>query len=243
MTAARIDDAFTVVFLVRHGQAAVPDRDGRYFSKAQVPLTDLGERQAREVARLLRAIRVDRIFASDLLRARQTAEIISRAIGVPVQYDAQLREVDSGDLDGSTVEALEEAHPDFLPWIRAGFGQGFASDDDHFDPSLRFPGGERVVDAAERAFAAFRRICRHHPGGCVAIVSHAWVTAAILCRVIGIPTSHYFRFGQANAGVSLVRVGHDGRGMLDGLNLAVPLPLLAGGSVPVRDEATARGGR
>jgi len=230
-----------LVFLVRHGQAAVPDAEGRYFSKTPVPLTPAGEQHAALAGELLREAGVETIWASDLLRARQTAEIISAATAVPVAYDRRLREVDCGHLDGYRVEDLEREHPAFLPWIASGYRQGFAASD-HLDAGLVFPGGESVVTAAERTIPAFQQISTASAGRCVAIVSHAWVTAAIICHVLRIPVDHYYRFGMANAGVSLVRAGADGRGMLDALNLSVPLQALAGGALPLRERAAHRKG-
>ena len=239
---ATADGDFTLAFLVRHGQAAVPDQEGRYFSKAPVPLTERGEQQAAAAGDLLRTSAIDAIWSSDLLRARQTAEIIARVTGVPVCYDKRLQEVDTGTLDGSSHADLEHDHPEFLPWIRAGFRQGFSGSTGHLDANLRFPGGESVADASMRAVAAFQEIAAAHLGGCIALVAHAWVTSSVLCHVLEIPVTQYFRFGTANAGVSLVRVGVDGHGMLDALNLAVPLSRLAGGSVPQRQHVTSHGG-
>lgn len=237
MTPATGADGCTLVFLVRHGQAAVPDQDGRYFSKAPVPLTPTGEQRAAQAGQLLRTAGIETIWASDLLRARQTADIISKVAGAPVMYDARLQEVDPGQLDGSTVDDLRREHPAFLPWVAAGYQQGFAETSGHLEASMAFPGGESVLDAAERAIRAFQQISGSSLGQCVAVVSHAWVTSAILCHVLGIPVDHYYRFGLANAGVSLVRAGADGRGMLDALNLGVPLGALAGASLPLQEPA------
>ncbi|HEX7662489.1 MAG TPA: histidine phosphatase family protein [Pseudonocardiaceae bacterium] len=233
MTGAQAPD-FALVFLVRHGQAAVPDENGRYSSEKPVPLTDAGVRQAVDAAELLRGANIDAIVSSDMLRAQQTAQIIGDAVGVEVAWDRRLREVATGSLDGARLVDLERDHPRFVPWIRSGFRQGFSGAAGHFDARLRFPGGESVTDASERAVAAFREIAAAHLGGCVAVVSHSWVTSAILCHVLGLPVTEYFRFGLANAGVALVRVGGDGRGMLDGLNLAASLGVVAGGAVPQR---------
>lgn len=232
---------FALVFLVRHGQAAVPDQEGRYYSNKPVPLTEAGTRQAASVGELLRPAHIDMLRSSDLLRARQTAAIIAKATGVPVSWDERLREVDTGSLDGASHADLERDHPQFLPWIRAGFKQGFSGADGYLDANLRFPGGESVTEASVRAISAFREIAATHLGACVVVVSHAWVASAILCHVLGIPTTDYFRFGMANAGVSLVRVDADGRGMLDALNLAASLNALAGGSVPHRQRAASPG--
>lgn len=231
-------DACSLVFLVRHGQAAVPDQDGRYFSKTPVPLTQAGERQAAQAGELLRKAGAEVIWSSDLLRARQTAEIISGIVGAPVTYDPGLREVDSGHLDGSRFEELEREHPTFLPWVASGFRQGFAEASGYLQARTAFPGGESVFDAATRAIPAFQRISASSLGRCVAVISHAWVTSAILCHVLRIQVDHYYQFGLANAGVSLVRVQADGRGMLDALNLSVPLEALAGGALPLCQPAS-----
>jgi 2,3-bisphosphoglycerate-dependent phosphoglycerate mutase len=226
------------VFLVRHGQAAVPDQEGRYFSKTPVPLTQAGERQAAQAGELLRKAGAEIIWASDLLRARQTAEIISSIVGAPVTYDPGLREVDSGHLDGFRLEELEREHPTFLPWVASGFRQGFAEASGYLKARTAFPGGESVFNAATRAIPVFQRISASSLGRCAAVISHAWVTSAILCHVLRIPVDHYYQFGLANAGVSLVRVQADGRGMLDALNLSVPLEALAGGALPLRQPAS-----
>lgn len=233
--------SYALVFLVRHGQAAVPDQDGRFFSNAPVPLTPAGVRHAALAGDLLAGAGIEAIWASDLLRAGQTAEIISAAAAVPVAYDARLREVDCGQLDGARIEDLKREHPEFLPWIASGFRQGFGHGARHLDAGMVFPGGESVRTAAERTIPAFREISAASLGRCVAVVSHAWVLSAVICHVLGMPAESYHRLGMANAGVSLVRVGADGRGMLDALNLSVPLGALAGGSLPL-PAATGQGG-
>lgn len=240
MTAPHRD--FALIFLIRHGEAAVPDQDGRYFSKTPVPLTPEGEQQAARAADLLRTVALDAIWSSDLLRTRQTAEVIAGAADVAISWDERLQEVDTGKLDGSRRADLEQHYPRFLPWIDAGFKQGFAGSGGSLDANLRFPEGESVADGSVRAVAAFRDIAARHLGGCVAVVSHAWVTSTILCHVLGLPVTEYFRFGMVNAGVTLVRVGADGRGMIDAQNLAASPDVLAGGSVPRRDRARSPGG-
>lgn len=227
-----------LVFLVRHGQAAVPDQDGRYFSKAPIPLTQAGEQHAARAGELLREAGVETVWASDLLRARPTAEILSDVTGVRVPYEARLQEVDCGRLDGSCLEDLEREHPAFPPWIGSGFQQDFARAVGHLDANTAFHGRESVIAAAEHAIPAFQQISAPSLGRCVAVVSHAWVSWAILCHVLQIPVDHYYQLVMANAGVALVRVGPDGCGMLDALNLSVPLGVLAVGSLPLLRRAT-----
>jgi probable phosphoglycerate mutase len=69
------------------------------------PLTDLGREQAAQLARSLADVHFARIYASPLLRARQTAEIVSAALSVPVEFADALREPDCGIAEGRSDEA------------------------------------------------------------------------------------------------------------------------------------------
>ena len=89
-------------FLLRHGEAenVVKGIYSSYPEKQEFHLTEKGRDQIRKVAQLLKKEKIDLIFASDLLRTKETAEIISKALGIDVIYDKRLREVDQGDLNG-----------------------------------------------------------------------------------------------------------------------------------------------
>jgi broad specificity phosphatase PhoE len=93
---------------------------------------------------------------------------------------------------------------------------------------------------ARRAIPAFLEICAAPAGKVTVIVSHAWVISVILCHVLGLEPERYYRFGMPNAGVVLVRVGRDGRGMLDASSWQTPLERLAGSSLPVRNTGVLR---
>ena len=87
------------VLLVRHGESTW-NVEGRWQGRADPPLSPDGERQAREAADALPAVAV--VWASDLARARQTAELVAPA-GAAVRLDAQLHERDVGAWAGLTA--------------------------------------------------------------------------------------------------------------------------------------------
>jgi len=88
------------VYLVRHGESTW-NLEGRVQGQTQhVPLTGVGLTQARDVAARLATVPIQRLYTSDLLRAAQTAELVSRAIGVVAQPDGRLRERSYGRLEG-----------------------------------------------------------------------------------------------------------------------------------------------
>lgn len=93
------------IYLVRHGQTVWNERH-IIQGQSDSPLTPLGERQARELACALRAVRLDAVFSSDLGRARETAGIIAREHGLPVQSTTLLRERRFGRWEGQPAAAL-----------------------------------------------------------------------------------------------------------------------------------------
>jgi broad specificity phosphatase PhoE len=149
----------TRLLFVRHGQSTW-NADGRWQGQADPPLSTLGEAQARAAADAVPA--VDGVVASDLARARQTAEIIAGALGLAdVRLDDRLRERDSGDWTGFTREEIELAWPG---WLDAGRMP------DNFEPWERV--AERVTAAAHAAHAAW-------PGRTVLVVAHGGVVRSL----------------------------------------------------------------
>lgn len=105
-----------MIYLVRHGQT-VFNREGRLQGHVDSPLTELGERQADAVGRLLKTLVGDpggwRIVASPLGRARRTAEIIAAALGdQPVATDPRLIELSFGPWDGRLRSERQAAYPE-----------------------------------------------------------------------------------------------------------------------------------
>jgi broad specificity phosphatase PhoE len=228
------------VLLVRHAQAAVPDERGRYVSEGPVPLSERGLDEARGLAASLRGLKADTLISSDMLRAVQTAEVLAAVLDLDPHQDRAFREVNCGAFDGASLERLLDSHPEYVSWVEAGFKQRFATEQRHFPSDLRFPGGESVLDMAERAIPAFLDVCAAPAGTVTVIVSHAWVIAVILCHVLGLGPASYYRFGMPNAGLSVARVGVDGRGMLDATGWLVPLERLAGSSLAAQGAGARR---
>jgi probable phosphoglycerate mutase len=151
--------AETRALLTRHGQSEW-NALGRWQGQADPPLTDLGRRQAHEAARSLGT--VDGIWASDLLRAAETAAIIGDDMGVgPVVLDTDLRERDAGEWTGLTRAEIEQRYPGYLPDGR------------------RPPGWESDEELVARAQGALRRITDAIPGGDALVITHAGVVFAV----------------------------------------------------------------
>jgi broad specificity phosphatase PhoE len=146
----------TRILLVRHGQSTW-NADGRWQGRADPPLSDLGRRQAEVAADTIAELAVTRIVASPLVRAHQTATIVSDALGLEVEADPRLQERDAGEWTGKTRTEIEAGWPRFL------------------DNGKRPAGFETDDILHERAMAAMRDIAAlatSTGGGPVVVISH-----------------------------------------------------------------------
>ncbi|MDP9295247.1 MAG: histidine phosphatase family protein, partial [Actinomycetota bacterium] len=99
------------VLLLRHAQS-VWNAERRWQGWADAPLSEEGERQAELVGGRLQEEGLTSAASSDLRRARRTAELISRSLGLgPVGVDRGLRERDVGEWSGLTAAEVDERWP------------------------------------------------------------------------------------------------------------------------------------
>ena len=145
--------------LVRHGRTAW-NAEGRFQGWADPPLDDLGRRQATEcgaeLARELAGTDLVQVVSSDRIRAFDTARAVASALGLPLDVDAELREVDVGAWEGLTRAEVEARFPDeYRRWS--------AGDD------IARGGGETLAAAGRRVAACLER--RAVEGGLV-VVGH-----------------------------------------------------------------------
>jgi probable phosphoglycerate mutase len=111
--------------LVRHGQSTW-NAEGRWQGQADPPLSELGERQAREAARAVAALAPARVITSDLARARRTAELVTPP-GTSLETGAVWRERHAGEWTGLTGPEIDERFPGWLVAHRSP--PGFEGDD------------------------------------------------------------------------------------------------------------------
>jgi probable phosphoglycerate mutase len=156
------------LLLVRHGQSEW-NEVGRWQGQADPPLTDLGRAQARAAARAVGQL--DAVFASDLQRARETAEVIAECLGVgPVIADSGLRERDAGEWSGLTRAEIHQRYPGYLPQDRH---MTFAPRRDA--DVRRPPGWETDDDVLTRVLDAFHRVHLVVGDGDALVVTHGGV--------------------------------------------------------------------
>jgi broad specificity phosphatase PhoE len=147
----------TALLLVRHGETDW-NADGRLQGQTDRPLSDFGRRQARQLAEELADEELEAIYASDLSRARETAEIVAERLELPVVLEPDLREKDWGTWEGLT--GVERDRVEFV--------------------------GESTEAHQERILRALRRISERHPGdGRVLVVTHGGSMRRVQTAALG----------------------------------------------------------
>ena len=174
----------TTFYFVRHGESE--GNAARIFTgHSDSPLTSRGRTQAAAVADELDKVKFDRIVSSDLSRSRDTAELIAKRRGIPVEVVPELREIDVGERTGKTFDETV-GMPD---WNDDGF--------------VAWPGGETLDQVVARTLGAIERLTRESPGKTILVVGHGGVNRILLSHFQGI-LPKLDRTPAANTNISVV---------------------------------------
>lgn len=167
-----------IIYLIRHGQDDTSVRGGW----SSCPLTDKGIAQSKELAEELldnkEKYNIQKIYSSDLKRAKQTAEILSRSLHLNVTFIPQFREVNNGYLAGIKNEEAETKYPG-LYWKNLKWNQ-------------EYPGGESpkaFYHRVKNGWEEMKRVCKKQNGN-IALVTHGGVIHIIYCLENGMVYSN-----------------------------------------------------
>lgn len=188
----------TSFLLVRHGET-LWNSELRYQGHQPVALSAKGVREAVCLRDRLAGRKVDGIYASDLPRAFQTAEIIAGAHPqVEVVPDSALRELNWGKFEGLTYAEIEERFPkEIVAWRNDRMRCG---------P----PGGENLMQLADRVIPRLREISERHQGQTVLIVAHSGPLRVFICSCLGLGLDRYWQMPLDNASLSIVESYNEG---------------------------------
>lgn len=179
------------VLLARHGETEW-NAVGRIQGQADPGLAESGRRQAEALARRLARAGLGGIVSSDLRRARETAEVVATAAGLPVRLDPGFREQHLGEWEGRTFQEVAALFPDL--------GRRFRSR----EPEFRPPGGESREELQARAVAALDRHAPAPGAPPLLVVAHGGVVQSLVYAILGLPLASPRRFRLPNAGLTVV---------------------------------------
>lgn len=180
----------TRVFLVRHGETQW-NRELRVMGQLDIPLNEIGRQQARLTADLLAQEKFSMIYASDLSRAVETAQIIAAAHRLDVLTVPELREARYGLWEGLTRQEVLERFPHEYQMRR--------TDPANFRPS----GGESRRELYQRASQIFSQLVARHSNQQILLVSHGGTIRAILRYVLGLGPGNG-HFAVDNCGLTII---------------------------------------
>ncbi|MGE5544906.1 MAG: histidine phosphatase family protein [Bacillota bacterium] len=185
------------LILVRHG-STIWNAEGRYQGTIDIPLSDQGRREARMVAERLRNEDIKAVYSSNLIRARETAEIIASPHGLPVKVIPELGEINFGDWEGLTAQEIKDRFGEdaYRTWL---------TDPVNADISR----GDHITEFAERVVQGFNQIIQAHPEDTVVIATHGGALMVLGCHLHGEDLSCFRKYYHHNAAISVVEVEGD----------------------------------
>lgn len=155
------------IFLIRHGETT-GDVEGRYGGMYDDHLTEKGVQQLEHTAQLLASEKIDTVYSSTLIRARESAEIINAVLNTTITFSEGLRERNYGVLGGLTKEEAIEKCPEAV--------------ERHKDSANTDPDGESKSDFTQRVTETFDTIVQQG-GDQIVLLSHGGPIKVILAHL------------------------------------------------------------
>lgn len=184
----------TMFYVIRHGETEWNGHGNRYCGRTDLPLTTVGKLQAAHLGNALAATRFDAALVSPLQRAQQTALGITQRVGIEMQTDSRLSEIDFGDWEGLTQQEIEHHFAQqWKAWLH--------------DPAHVKAGGsgESAGDVVARIRSVFVENSRDN-GDSVMVVSHNTAIRLFIAGTLGMPLIHYRKLEFNNAGICMVEM-------------------------------------
>jgi probable phosphoglycerate mutase len=165
------------VVLWRHGQTDW-NVENRFQGHSDIPLNKVGHYQASEAAKVLAALRPDRIISSDLIRAQETAAPLAGLTDIKVEINPNLRETDGGLWEGKLASENRATHGElFANWYEGGDEPAGVT-------------GERRSDVAKRAVAVIEKATTNF-SGTIVFVTHGGTVRSVLGSILKLPIAQW----------------------------------------------------
>ena len=163
----------TTIILCRHGESE-GNLEQRFGGHSPTPLSAHGKAQARSAGHVLKRLGVDVVYSSDLVRAAQTAQLITEVTGTHTRMTSALRERSVGRLTDLTFADAKARFPDdFAALLR-------------METNSCPPGGESYAACRVRAAACLNQALLEHPGQRVLLVSHYVTMMQLIMHILGV---------------------------------------------------------
>ncbi len=179
------------LYLIRHG------RQCSKLCNVDVSLDEAGRQQAELVGRRLQSYEIQKIYSSDLIRAKETAQIIQTYLHKPYEIVLDIQEIDFGGFTGKTDEEIRERYREFRK------ERALHTSD------LPYPeGGECGVDVVKRAMPQLRKLCEAVEDRIV-VVTHGGVIRSVCAEVVQTDQKNKLKFAIDMENTSITHLIYD----------------------------------
>jgi len=195
-SACHPNNGWTSVYLIRHGQTE-GNAKHLFIGSTDLPLDDVGQRQALALGKRLAKTHFDAVISSPLRRARQTANRISHFSGTALSIHPGFTEIDFGELEGKTIEWFETHHRDLASIHATPASNGVA-----------WPRGESRSDFNDRVIRSFSDTLCKYNRHTIAVVCHGGVIGSILSHIQGGLPNDWVKFAVQNCSITHLEIDH-----------------------------------
>ena len=179
------------IYLVRHGRPELPDRNTRFLGRSDLPLSEEGRSQARELKKTFKDLPLEGIFTSGLKRADETAAILAEGRRMAITTVPAFQEIAFGKWELLSMEEIRCNNP--------GAYEARGKDFANFRPE----GGENFIEVQQRAWPAFLSLADGQPGDFL-VAAHSGVFKVILLTLLELPWKKLFALRQDYCGVHVL---------------------------------------
>ena len=180
----------TEIILVRHGETEWNVAEV-FRGQIDIDLNETGVKQAELLSEYLSTSAIEAVYSSPLKRALKTAEIIAQPHKLKVNVEPDLMDFNFGKWQGLSHQKVKEKYRDlYATWIT-------------HPEQVRMPDGETLEDVSQRVIRIRNKIMENHRGT-VVIVGHRVVNKVIICTLLGLGNSHFWKIRQDICGISIL---------------------------------------
>ena len=179
----------TEIILARHGETEWNVAEV-FRGQIDIDLNETGVKQAELLSGYLSTSAIAAVYSSPLKRALKTAEIIAQPHKLKVNVDPDLIDFNFGKWQGLSHQEVKEKYRDlYATWIT-------------HPEQVRMPDGEALEDVSKRVIRVRNKVIENHRGT-VVIVGHRVVNKVMICTLLGLDNSHFWKIRQETCGISI----------------------------------------
>lgn len=192
------------LYLVRHMET-VWNEQQRYIGVTDLPLSAAGVKNAQLLAEFFKAKPVKKLFSSEMLRARQTANILAKKLNCPVTVEPLLNEINFGSWEGLTFNEIASNYRELSKaWLKNPF-------------TVTIPGGESwdsFVARVKKGWEKVKKACVNES----VLVTHAGCIKLILSWELNVELEKGWRIKQDKGAVNILDLNKVGQAKVLTLN-------------------------